>query len=263
MSKVSQHSTSFLSRNSSTILTVLGGIGVIATAVLAAKTSPKAAALIESKEEEKGEELTKWEVIKTATPAYIPAIVTGVSTIACIFGANILNKHQQASLASAYALIDNSYKAYKDKLKELYGEEAHNNIIDALAVEKAEEIGVYNYGPVSLCNLSIEDGTSEPRLFYDEFSNRYFETTIEQVLNAEYHFNRNFVLRGYAFLNEFYEFLGLEHTEYGDQVGWSSEDETYWIEFNHRKVLLDDDRLEAYIIETPWGPTIEAVKEYQ
>lgn len=263
MSKVSQHSTSFLSRNSSTILTVLGGIGVIATAVLAAKASPKAAALIESKEEDKGEELTKWEVVKTATPAYIPAIVTGVSTIACIFGANILNKHQQASLASAYALIDNSYKAYKDKLKELYGEEAHNNIIDALAVEKAEEIGVYNYGPVSLCNLSIEDGTSEPRLFYDEFSNRYFETTIEQVINAEYHFNRNFVLRGYAFLNEFYEFLGLECTEYGNQVGWSSEDETYWIEFNHRKVLLDDDRLEAYIIETPWGPTIEAMVEYR
>lgn len=265
MSKVSQHSTSFLSRNSSTILTVLGGIGVIATAVLAAKASPKAAALIESKEEDKGEELTKWEVVKTATPAYIPAIVTGMSTIACIFGANILNKHQQASLASAYALIDNSYKAYKDKLKELYGEEAHNNIVDAIMVEKAEEMRVCNYNLISYCDLSVEDGTSEPRLFYDEYSNRFFESTIERVMNAEYHFNRNFVLRGYAFLNEFYEFLGIEKTDFGDKVGWAVDDENefYWIDFNHRKAPMDDDTLEAYIIENPWGPTIEAMEEYQ
>ena len=263
MSNLLDQSKSILRRNASTILTVIGGVGIVATAVLSAKATPKALALLEEAEKEADGELTKWEVIKVAAPAYIPAVVTGVSTLACIFGANVFSKHQQASIASAYALIDNSYKAYKNKLKELYGKEAHNNIVDAIAVEKAEEIGVYNYGPVSLCNLSVEDGTSEPRLFYDEFSNRYFETTIEQVINAEYHFNRNFVLRGYAFLNELYEFLGLEQTDYGDKVGWSTDDETYWVEFNHRKALMDNDTLEAYIIETPYGPTLEAVVDYQ
>lgn len=265
MNKLLSQSKSFLSRNASTFLTVLGGVGVVGTAVLAAKATPKALALVEEAEVEKGEKLTTWETVKTAGPIYIPAIVTCASTLACIFGANVLNKHSQAALASAYALIDSSYKEYKNKLKELYGEEAHNNIVDAIAVEKAEEMRVYNYGMATLCNLSIEDGTSEPRLFYDEYANRYFETTIEQVLNAEYHFNRNFVLRGYAFLNEFYEFLGLEQTDYGDKVGWAVDDdnEFYWIDFNHRKAKLDDDTLEAYIIETQWGPTIEAIEDYQ
>lgn len=261
MNKLAHHTKSFLSRNASTILTVLGGVGVVGTAVLAVKATPKALALVEEAEVEKGEKLTTWETVKTAGPAYIPAVVTGASTLACIFGANILNKHQQAALASAYALIDNAYKEYKGKLKELYGEEAHNNIIDALAVEKAEDVRVANYNLTSYCDLSIEDGSSEPRLFYDEYSNRFFQTTIEQVMNAEYHINRNFVLRGYVTLNEFYEFLGLEQTEYGSTVGWSIDDEMYWIDFNHRKALLDNETLEAYIIETPFGPTVEALTD--
>lgn len=262
MNKLLGNPKSFLGRNASTILTIIGGIGVVGTAVLAAQATPKAVRCVEEAKEEKGEELTVWETVKTAGPAYIPAIATGVGTLMCIFGANVLNRHQQAALASAYALIDNAYKEYQGKLKELYGEEAHNKIIDAIAVEKAEEVRVYNQSLASLCDLSIEDGTSEPRLFYDDYANRCFESTIERVMNAEYHINRNLVLRGYVTLNEFYEFLGLEPTEYGNTVGWSVDDEMYWIDFNHRKSLLDDDTLEVYIIETPFGPTVEALQDW-
>lgn len=261
MNNLLSHSRSFLSRNSSTILTIIGGIGVVGTAVLAATATPKAIRSVNEAEEEKGEKLTTWETVKAAGPAYIPAVVTCAATLSCIFGANVLNKHQQAAIASAYALVDNAYKQYKGKLKELYGEEAHNKIVDAIAVEKAEEVRVYNQSIATLCDLSVEDGTSEPRLFYDEYANRCFESTIERVMNAEYHLNRNFVLRGYVTLNEFYEFLGLEQTEYGSTVGWSIEDEMYWIDFNHRKALLDDDTLEVYIIEAPFGPTVEALQD--
>ena len=115
MNKLLRSSKLFLKRNSSTILTVVGATGVIATSVMAVKATPKALAMIEKAKEEKGEDLTKLETIKVAGPAYIPAAIAGISTIACIFGANILNKRQQAALMSAYALIDNSYKEYKNK----------------------------------------------------------------------------------------------------------------------------------------------------
>ena len=262
MNNLARYSKSFLGRNASTILTVIGGIGVVGTAVLAAKATPKAMALVEDAREEKGEELTTWETVKVAGPAYIPAIAVGAGTLMCVFSANILNKRSQAALTSAYALIDNAYKEYKDKLKELYGEEAHNKIVDAIAIEKVEDVRVANYNLCSYCDLSVEDGTGEPKLFYDEYSNRFFETTIERVINAEYHFNRNFVLRGYAYLNELYEFLGLEPTDYGSKVGWSiDDDEMFWVDFNHRKALMDNDSLEAYIIETPWGPSVEAMTD--
>jgi hypothetical protein len=248
----------FTKRHGSTILTGIGGVGVIITSVAAVKATPKALIKLEEAEKEKGEKLTKFEVVKAAGPSYIPALSIGATTISCIFGANAMNKKQQAALVSAYALINSSYKQYKQKLIEIYGKETHDVVIDSIAVEKAKEI---NINAESLCantSLSI-DGHSDPVLFYDVFSNRYFESTIEQVLMAEYHFNRNFVLRGVALLNEFYEFLGLEPTDYGSEVGWTIEDEMYWIDFDHRKTVIDD--VECYVIETPWGPSTEW-KEY-
>ena len=142
----------FLKKNSATILTVAAAAGVITTSVLSAKAAIRASRVLAHKEEEKGEELTFEETISAIWTIYIPPIVAGVSTIACVFGANILNQRQQASLASAYALIDSSYKEYKAKLKELYGEEAHNNIIDAIAAKKCEDVYISAGGLESAYN---------------------------------------------------------------------------------------------------------------
>ena len=245
----------FLKKNSATILTVAAAVGVITTSVLSAKAAIKAFRVLAHKEEEKGEKLTFEETISAVWTIYIPPVVAGMSTIACVFGANVLNQRQQASLASAYALIDSSYKEYKAKLKELYGEEAHNNIVNAIAAEKCDEVHISAGGLTSAYTQEIESD-AEPRLFYDEYSGRYFETTIEKVLLAEYRLNRNYILRGFARLNEFYEFLGLEPTDYGETVGWDICSEIYWIDFNHRKAFIGDDNdgFECYIIEMPYYP---------
>ena len=252
----------FIKRNASTILTCVGGVGVVVTAVLAAKATPKATKRLERAEEKKGEVLSKTEKIKIAGPVYIPTVLVGAGTIACIFGANVLNKRTQASLISAYALIDNSYKEYKNKLKELYGEEAHEKIVDAIAIEKADDVYIHSECLCNGCDLTTDESCGDEILFYDEFTGRYFESTIERVITAEYHLNRNFTLRGYAVLNEFFEFLGLSTTDYGSVVGWAvNDEELYWIDFNHRKVTMDDG-LECYIIETPWEPTAEYIDYY-
>ena len=126
----------FLKQNGSTILTCIGGIGVIATAVTAVKVTPKVVKLLEEERKLKDEELTKLEVAKIAGPYYIPSILIGVGTLACIFGANTLSRHQQASLASAYALLDSSFKEYKKKAIKLYGEESDKEIISEIARDK-------------------------------------------------------------------------------------------------------------------------------
>lgn len=251
----------FMKRNASTILTCLGGIGVVTTTVMAVKATPKALQLIEEAEQEKGEKLTTWETVKTTAPTYIPTVLFGVGTVACIFGANILNKRQQASLMSAYALLDESYKKYRRKVVELYGKETHEEIVNAIAVEKANEVYMHASNLGVDCTQFLEEDYSDPVLFYDEYSHRYFEAPIEQVILSEYHLNRNYTMRGFALLNEFYEFLGLEQTDYGGEVGWVIEDDgSFWIDFNHRKVTMDDG-LECYIIEMMFEPTMEW-KEY-
>lgn len=179
----------FFKRNSSTILTVLGCAGVVATAVLSVKAAPKAKRLLANAELEKGEELTVLEKTETVALTYLPAILTGSATIFCICGAQILNQHQQASMASAYALLDQSYKDYRRKLKELYGEEADQRIIEAIAVEKAEKVHIQASYLCSDCDISSDKSVGRPVLFYEEYSKRFFRATVEQVQNAEYHLN--------------------------------------------------------------------------
>lgn len=245
MNNLLHQSKKFLNRNGSTILTCLGGVGLIATSVMTAKATPKAMVLLEEAKEEKGEELTKFEIVKIAGPSYIPAVLVGASTLACIFGANALNKRNQASLISAYALIDSSYKEYKKKVGELYGEDANEKVVEEIAKDKFEET-----------EITVSDGK---KLFYEEFSGRYFEATTEQVLRAEYEVNRMLEMEyGGLFLNEWFELLGLERTDYGNHLGWSTWylSEVYWhnwVEFTHRKVILDDG-LECTIIEVIQEP---------
>lgn len=238
----------FFKQNGSTILTCIGGFGVIATSVLVAKATPKALKRLEKVEEEKGEDLTKLEKVKVAGPAYIPAVLTGASTIACIFGANMLNKRQQASLASAYALLDRSYKDYKKKVEELYGEEAGVRIREELAKDKYEGLEDIDFG-------------DDKQLFYDGFSGRYFQSTLADVIQAEYDTNKQLINNGGVYLNEFYEFLGLDEISAGNELGWSSGILSsmywaYWIEFDHEKVVMDDG-LECYIITMRYEPVID------
>ena len=254
LGKLFSQSKQCINKNSTTILACIGAIGVIATTVTAVKATPKAMELLNKAESEKGEELTKMEVIATAGPAYIPSLVIGASTIACIFGINVLNKRQQASLVSAYALADSTYKEYRGKVKELLGEETDNRIRDAIAKDKRDE-EVTGYVP-GLGSLPL---SGEKLLFYDEYRKSYFEATMQEVLNAEYHLNRNFTMRGNASLNEFYSFLGLEPTDFGEVLGWDSwklmeEYDATWIDFDHRLTTVSDDGLECYFIEMVFPP---------
>lgn len=166
----------------------------------------------------------------------------------------MLSKRQQAALTSAYALLNDSYNNYMDKLKELYGEEAHQKIVDAIAAEKAKDVYITSTGLVRNSSLDFDEhDPNDERLFYDAYSNRYFESSINRVIQAEYHLNRDFVISGYLPANHFYQLLGLEPLEGGDTVGWSIDTGIYWIDFNHSKVTLDDG-LEVLVIDMDWVP---------
>lgn len=247
MNNVLRQSARFIRRNSSAILTVVGAVGVVATAVSAVKATPKAIQRIEEAKEEKGEDLTKLEVVKVAGPVYIPSIVLGASTIACIFGANALNKRKQAALMSAYALVDSSYKEYKGKVKELYGDEANSKIEQEIANDRLKEVDIPK--------------NSEKELFYDMFSRRFFMSTMEDVQRAEYKVNRDIFTHSGCTLNSFYESLLLDPLESGEDFGWTEGGNLMcywqgWVDFHHEKAV-DDDGLEYTIIHFMQEPRLD------
>lgn len=242
-----RHTKKFYRKHGSTVLTIAGGAGVIATTVTAVKATPKALELISSAEKEKGEELTKSEKIKIAGPKYVPSILIGSATLACIFGANILNKRHQAALVSAYTLVDSSFKEYKRKVAELYGEDANKEVTRKIAEDRYEEY-----------ELEEKENT---KLFFDNYSMRYFESTMEDVLRAEYELNKRIAVNSGAYVNEFYELLDIPKTDYGAAVGWSQAILSdmywdYWLDFDHDEAVMDDG-LECCIISFRHEPVID------
>ena len=252
MEQVLYYSRRFLQKHGTTILSCLSAAGVVGSMVMTAKATPKAIKLLDEAKQQKEEELTPIETIKIVAPVYAPAVAVGSATIACIIGSSILNKRQQLAMGGAYALVDRAYKEYKEKLRQLYGDDHDHAIREELARD------AYDRNPIAV--------REEKQLFYDDFSMRYFESTIEDVQNAEYHFNRNFILKGYACLNDLYDFLEIPKTDYGSELGWSLEagGAFYgysWVDFVHEKVTMMDG-LECYIITMPFEPTADYLGNY-
>lgn len=255
----------YIRKYSPVALSCVASVGVFVTTIIAVKATPKAMEIIKKDSQNNhggdADAYTTKEAVVSAWKCYIPAAAFGISTIACIMGANALNRHQQAALTSAYALLNNSYKEYKGKLKELYGEEAHQKIMRELAVEKAKDTPIVAEG--FLCNrtLGFDDINDDECLFYDTIGERYFTSTIIRVLEAEYHFNRNFCLGCIPSLNDFYEFLGLEKTEYGNTVGWTnSNGDYYWIDFYHTRSEIDN-HMNCWLLEVEYAPTPEFLED--
>lgn len=237
------------------ILSILGGVGVIGTSYLAVRATPRAIERIkeESRINHDGDpnSATKLEMFKASWKLYLPATITGLSTIGCILGSNLLSNKKQVGIASAYGLLDQYIKRYKSAAKTLYGDDADKKIDAQVAREgyvSADGIFVYERDL---------DPDAEDILFYDLYSQRYFRATMAAVLNAQYHLNRNLSLRGDATVNEFYDFLGIDHIEGGDEIGWDMgellDSEIMWLDFENSKATLEDG-MECCIISAIWSP---------
>ena len=242
----------FLKKNSANILTVTACIGVAGTAILTSKATIKAIYILDTIPDE---ELSKKNIIANTWKCFIPPAIVGIGTIGCIVGSNALNTHMRAQLSKAYNLLSQSYFAYRDQVKEIYGEEGHNKVIDGIMKHKCENRYIYTQSFFSNDTLNFD--TEDPdkiRTFYDQYSNRYYETTIAKQYEAEYHFNRNYVMGGNLSINDYYDMLGLEKIDGGDSVGFSTfYDDIYWVDFSHHTVYLDDG-MEILTVDFVFGP---------
>lgn len=253
LSKLGQRAGIILKKNSSLLLSIGSSVGVVLTGVTSAAAALHARQKLLTIEEEKNDALTTKETLITAAPYYIlPAAIAG-ATIGTIFCNHALNQKRKIALISACALLSTKFNEFKDKVNELYGESASKMVTDAINIEKA--------------SAQVHDCTQgENKLCYEPISGRLFERAENEVLQAEYHFNRNFILRGYASLNEFYDFLGLEHIPEGDALGWSMDagEEFYgysWVDFDHEEHMTMDG-LEITDIVMPFSPTADYLGDW-
>lgn len=210
----------WISKHSPEILTGLGIAGMITTAVLAVKATPKAMKLIEKKKEElelkPEEKLTVTETVKAAWKPYIPAVVTGTAATACLIGASSVNLRRNAALAAAYHLSETALSEYKEQVIETVGKNKEKTIRNKVDKKRIEN------NPLAE-NEVILTGDGDT-LCYDHHSGRYFETSIDKLKKIENELNAKLLREDYISLNDFYDELGLSFTSLGENLGWRIDD---------------------------------------
>lgn len=220
-----------ISRHSPEILTGIGIAGMITTTILAVKATPKAIKLIEAEKQAKHvDTLSPVDTVKTVWKCYIPAAMTGVSSIACLIGSNAINAKRNAALTTVYTLSEMARNEYKEKVIETIGEKKERTIKEKVDAERIKK------DPVSKKEVIItEKGTT---LCYDHVFGRYFKSDIDIINRAMNKINREIVINMYASLNDFYAELGLSPVEMGYDLGWNIDDGT--IEIEPSSQLADD-----------------------
>ena len=203
-----------ITKHSPEILTGIGIAGMITTTVLAVKATPKAIRLIEEAKEEKGEDLTKAETVKTCWKAYIPAAAICVASTACLIGASSVSIRRNAMLATAYKLSETAFSEYKEKVVETIGDEKEKIVREKISEERIKK------NPITKNEIIMTDyGDTQ---FYETLSGRYFKSDIEQIKKVVNYLNKDMLqdMFGTISLNEFYDELELERIDLGDELGW-------------------------------------------
>lgn len=230
MAKLFKDVQTVASKHAPEILTGLGIAGMITTTVLAVKATPKALKLIDSKKAELNlsdeDKLTPVETVKATWKCYVPAVITGVTSVACLIGASSVNARRNAALATAYNLSATALAEYKEKVVETIGEKKEQVIRDKVAEEHIKKEPVDN-------STVIVTGTGSSR-FYDDITKRRFTSDIEKIKRIQNDLNAR-MLEGedYVSLNSFYYELGLEPVAFGDDLGWNI--------YNGRKSMISVD----------------------
>lgn len=222
LTKFVKNAQASLSKHSPEILLGIGIAGMVSTSVLAVKATPKALRLIENEENELSNErcedvkLKPFEIIKLVWPCYIPAVITGGLSIACLIGGTSVNLKRNAALATAYNISKTALNEYRDAVVETVGEKKEKIVKDKVAEKKLKK------NPVSDNEIIITK--KGDTLCYDGAYGRYFKSDIDTIKKAINVVNRNIISDMYVSLNDFYDLIGLKPTGTGYDVGWNIDD---------------------------------------
>lgn len=203
--------------NSTTILTGIGVAGTVTTAILAGRAGMRAAYILDEQErrvdKEDLEEPNQFERFKLVAPQFIPAAGCAVVTIAAVVYANRLSAKETAAMAAMYTMSDKTFQEYKTKVQEKLGQNKEQAIRDEVAQDRI------NRNPPNNSTVIITGGGDV--LCYDVVTDRYFNSTVENIKRAENTVNGEIANHDAVPLSRFYDAIGLRPTPYTEEVGWN------------------------------------------
>ena len=199
-----------LNRHAPAILTGVSIVGMVATAYLFHQAGVKSTRRIVQEEAERVIPMSLDEKIQMNWYDYLIPTSIGVATVVCLISTNVLNARRQATLVGAYALAQQTFSRYRDKIAEQFGEGPEELLREDIVRDVARE---------TKPEPSVLDQPG--MIFLDVFSGQQFisdERTVRQAMDDT---NAKCEEDGFATLNYFYDRIGARTTQLGELMGWS------------------------------------------
>ena len=171
-----------LQKKSPEILVGIGIVGAVASAVLACKATTKAGAIVEESKNsltdireanengvtKAGESYSAEDRRKDLAIAYVqtgvkfaklyaPAVMLGAVSIASILASHNIMKKRNVALAAAYAAVDKSFKDYRDRVIERFGEQVEKELRYNIKAQEIEETVTDDKGKEKALEMTIEE----------------------------------------------------------------------------------------------------------
>lgn len=282
-----------LKKHSPEILVVAGIAGTVVSAVLACKATTKVAEILDETNGTldtihegmktgaiNGQEYTTEDGKKDTVVVYAqtgmklaklygPAIILGTLSITSILASNNILRKRNVALGAAYAAIDKSFKEYRGRVIERFGEQVDTELKYGIKTKKFEEIEVDpetgKEKKVKKTVMVADPNLQSDYAVYFDSKSRNYETNPDynrMFLKAQQAFaNDKLQTRGHLFLNEVLDDLDLPRTPAGQIVGWTKDGPDGYVNFRiveveretedgrHEPALLLDFNVEGNIWE--------------
>jgi hypothetical protein len=219
-----------LSRNKSGIFLGVGIGGMISAAVGSWILAPMARDAIEEKKAELGvEKLSAKDAVLTVGPYAVGPLLSLGTGIACTCVSNQMNLKDKAAAMAAATLYETTNQIYREKTKEIVGEQREKRIREATAKEIIDRRPVGNI---------VVTGNGEC-LCYDNVAKQYFRSNITRIQNIINDINFDMNDSGTVVTVDNYCLrMGLEEVILGNELGWRN-DVTGLIKPDYSAIIKD------------------------
>lgn len=252
-----------LKKHSPEILIAAGIAGAVASAVMACKATTKVGKILDETKEtldviHKGVEtgavndqeytpedgkkdtaIVYIHVCKQFVKLYGSSVIIGTLSILSILASNNILRKRNAALGAAYAAIDKSYKEYRRRVIDRFGEQVDHELKYNIKAKQFEEIEIDpETGKEKKVKKTVQ--VSDPNLqsdyacYFDEKSRNYEANNDYNLMflkAQEAYANDKLQARGHLFLNEVYDDLDLPRTPAGQIVGWTKDGPDGYVNF--------------------------------
>lgn len=245
-----------LKKYSPEILIVTGVIGTVTSAVMACKATTKVSDILdkakddidsvkECREKSNNNDLPENEVYteedskKDLTiiyaqtgvklvKLYAPSVILGALSLTGIISSHNILRKRNVALAAAYMTVDKSFKDYRGRVIERFGENMDRELRYNIKAKEIEETVEDEKGKKKKIKTTVEtiedpNGISawsriwqegNPGWTKDAQHNKYILTQLQNQANDMLR------SRGHLFLNEVYDMLGYPRIKEGNIIGW-------------------------------------------